>query len=184
MTIPNMPIPSRLHHNARVTRDMESTRGFYEDVIGMPLVATWAEKTDLFGRERVYCHCFFALRDGGALAFFQFASPEDAAEFDPPRPRTPFHHIALRVTRAQQDGILDRVRAAGYTDPEGYYVHEHGYCHSLYVIDPNGLIVELTADHPDVARISAERRADAHAVLSRWLAGDHTPNNRAYRHSG
>ena len=173
-------MPSRLHHNAYVTRDMEATRKFYEDIIGMPLVATWAEKTDLFGRERVYCHCFFALEDGGALAFFQFANEEDRVEFGPEIPPSPFHHIALNVTRTQQDEILKRVREAGYTEPGQFYVLEHGYCHSLYVIDPNGLIVEFTADHPDVAQINADRKADAHATLERWLNGDHSPNNLAY----
>ncbi len=34
-------IPIRLHHNAYVTRDQEKTRQFYEDIIGLPLVATW-----------------------------------------------------------------------------------------------------------------------------------------------
>ncbi len=34
---------------------------------------------------------------------------------------------------------------------------EHGYCRSLYVRDPNGLLVELTADHPDVEAINATR---------------------------
>jgi catechol 2,3-dioxygenase-like lactoylglutathione lyase family enzyme len=123
---------------------MEATRRFYEDLIGMPLVATWAEKTDLFGKERVYCHCFFAMADGGALAFFQFADDSDDAEFGPPMPKSPFHHIALLVTSKQQEAILERLTAAGYTEPEGYYVLEHGYCHSLYVPDPNGLIVEFT----------------------------------------
>ena len=43
-------LPMRLHHNAYVTRDMEATRHFYEDLIGMPLVATWCEADDLFGK--------------------------------------------------------------------------------------------------------------------------------------
>lgn len=38
------PGPMRLLHNAFITDDQEATRKFYEDVIGMPLVATWAEK--------------------------------------------------------------------------------------------------------------------------------------------
>ena len=46
-------LPTRLHHNAYVTRDMEATRHFYEDLIGMPLVATWCESDELFGKERV-----------------------------------------------------------------------------------------------------------------------------------
>ena len=64
---------ARLHHNAWVTRDQEATRRFYEDLIGLPLVATWSEADELFGAERVYCHTFFGLADGSALAFFQFA---------------------------------------------------------------------------------------------------------------
>jgi len=35
MTAKNNP-PSRLHHNAYVVKDLEKTRAFYEDIIGMP----------------------------------------------------------------------------------------------------------------------------------------------------
>ena len=34
-------LPLRLHHTAYVTRDQQATRAFYEDLIGLPLVATW-----------------------------------------------------------------------------------------------------------------------------------------------
>ena len=64
----NRKLPSRLHHTAYTTKDMEKTRGFYEEVIGLPLVATWSESDELFGKVRTYCHCFFGLADGGALA--------------------------------------------------------------------------------------------------------------------
>ena len=60
-------LPNRLHHNAYVSRDLEATRKFYEDVIGLPLLATWCEKDVLFGAERTYCHCFFGLGDGGEI---------------------------------------------------------------------------------------------------------------------
>jgi len=33
------------------------------------------EKDELFGADRVYCHLFFALGDGGPPAFFKFANP-------------------------------------------------------------------------------------------------------------
>ena len=88
--------PNRLHHKAYVSRDLEATRKFYEDIIGLPLLATWCEKDVLFGAERTYCHCFFGLGDGGALAFFQFADPEDQEQFGPKMPFSPFHHIALQ----------------------------------------------------------------------------------------
>src|SRR3954471_3728182 len=113
MTTPK-GLPSRLHHTAYVTKDREATRKFYEDVIGLPLVATWCEKDELFGKERTYCHCFFGLGDGGALAFFQFADPEHQKEFGPEIPFSPFHHIALNVDADAQQGIEDRIAAAGY----------------------------------------------------------------------
>ncbi len=128
-------LPSRLHHTAYVTNDMEATRKFYEDVIGLPLVATWSESDELFGAVRTYMHCFFGLGDGGALAFFQFEKPEDQALFGPKMPSSPFHHIALNVDAETQKGIEQRLRAAGYEVPDSY-VLEHGYCHSVYATDP------------------------------------------------
>ncbi|MCU1393219.1 MAG: glyoxalase [Ilumatobacteraceae bacterium] len=167
---------ARLHHNAWVTRDQEATRRFYEDLIGLPLIATWSETDELFGAERVYCHTFFGLADGSALAFFQFEKEEDQVLFGPPMPETPFSHIALKVDSATQDGVAERLAAAGYTEP-ATFVLEHGYCRSLYVRDPNGLLIELTADHPDADAISATRLATAHRDLASWLDGDHTSNN-------
>jgi len=169
-------IPIRLHHNAYVTRDQERTRRFYEDVIGMPLVATWCESDELFGKMRTYCHTFYGMADGGALAFFQFEDPKDQAEFGPQMPASPFHHIALAVSAETQAAIEKRIAAAGIQPPDTY-VLEHGYCRSVYVTDPNGLILEFTLDHPEVDKISRDRQADAHQELKRWLAGNHKSNN-------
>jgi glyoxylase I family protein len=169
-------LPSRLHHNAFVTKDQEATRAFYEELIGLPLVATWSEADELFGALRVYCHTFFALGDGSALAFFQFANPEDQEMFDPALTPSPFRHIALKVTPELQQEIHDRLTASGWK-PDGTYVLEHGYCRSLYTEDPNGLLLEFTADVPNADEIAVDRRADAHETLKRWLGGDHTSNN-------
>ena len=57
---------------------------------------------------------------------------------------------------------------------------EHGYCRSVYVKDPNGLILEFTLDHPEADKILSVRQADAHKELKRWLAGNHASNN-SYR---
>jgi glyoxylase I family protein len=158
--------PRRLHHAAWVTRDQEATRRFYEDVIGLPLVATWAEKSAATGRE--YCHTFFALGDGGALAFFQYADQDEQ-----PVELTSPGHLAFECDAATQQGIKERLEAAGYP----VRVTDHGYCLSLYVTDPSNLRLEFTVDHPDLERIDAEQRAHAHTALRRWLSGDHTPNN-------
>jgi glyoxylase I family protein len=173
---PAAKLPSRLHHTAYVSSDLRRTRAFYEDVIGLPLLAAWCESDELFGAVRTYCHLFFGLGDGGALAFFQFARKEDQEQFGPKMPETPFHHIALKVDADVQAGIEQRLRVAGYEEPN-MFVLEHGYCRSLYAVDPDGMIVEFTVDHPDVEKINATRRATAHADLERWLGGDHTSNN-------
>ena len=171
-----MNLPTRLHHNAYVTRDMEATRHFYEDLLGFPLTATWCESDMLFGAVRDYCHCFFGLADDSALAFFQFAKPEDQDQFGPPMPFSPFHHIALNCDEATQLQARTRLEAAGYKEPQ-MFVLEHGYCTSLYATDPNGMIVELTVDHPEAATGAADRQSRARADLKRWLGGDHVSNN-------
>ncbi len=175
----NPVIKSKLHHNAHVTRDMAAVRKFYEEIIGFPLTATWCEQTDLFGKVRTYMHCFFDIGDGSCLAFFQFADPEDHAEFGPELPPSGFRHLAMKVDQETQDGIRDRLAEAGYTAPDTYILN-HGYCYSLYVFDPAKLLIEFTVDHEDVDKINAEQKVKAHAELDRWLSGDHSPNNEQY----
>ncbi|TIX49021.1 VOC family protein [Alteraurantiacibacter aquimixticola] len=173
-------LPSRLHHTAYVSSDLEATRHFYEDIIGLPLSACWTEIDHLFGKDRTYCHLFFDLADGSALAFFQFADPEDQALFGPELPPSPFRHIALCVDKETQAGIEERIQKAGIQPPKTYAL-EHGYCRSVYVEDPDGMIVEFTCDDPRAASGAEERKAKAHAELKRWLDGDHS-NNNPFRH--
>jgi len=167
-------LPSRLHHTAYVTKDMEATRHFYEDILGLPLVATWCESDELWGKVRTYCHCFFGIGDGGALAFFQFATKEDEELFVPDIPATPFVHLALNVDAEFQADVEKRIKDHNL---DATYVLEHGYCRSVYVIDPNGMTVEFTNDDPRAAAGDEARKANAHAELQRWLAGDWSSNN-------
>jgi catechol 2,3-dioxygenase-like lactoylglutathione lyase family enzyme len=170
--VPTTILPRRLHHHAYVVADQERTRHFYEDILGMPLVATWCEKENVRGKEREYCHTFFSLADGSALAFFQFADPDDHAELFASAPQS-LNHVALQVDPAGQDELVRRLEA----NDVRYRIVDHGYCRSLYISDPDGLAVEFTCDAADAEEIHATRLADAHAELSRWLGGDRTPNN-------
>ncbi len=104
---------------------------------------------------------------------------EDQEEFGPELPLSGFRHIAMKVDQETQAGIRDRLEAAGYKEPD-MYILNHGYCYSLYVLDPAQLIIEFTVDHEDVDQINEEQRLKARSELERWLAGDHTPNNEAY----
>jgi glyoxylase I family protein len=174
---PAAGLPERLHHNAYVCADQERTRHFYEDVLGLPLIATWIEQGELDGRPLVYSHTFFGLGDGGALAFFNFQDPQIQARFTASA-QPPFVHIALKVSPATQGEIRDRCEAAGVTTR----TIDHGYCTSLYVSDPDGLRLEFTRDAEDIDRIEAHQRATARAALARWTAGDATPNNDVRPH--
>ncbi|MFN3288572.1 MAG: hypothetical protein ACK40H_08990 [Sphingomonadaceae bacterium] len=82
-----------------------------------------------------------------------------------------------------QAELQARIEAAGIAPPDTY-VLEHGYCRSLYVRDPNGMILEFTHDTPEAMApdVDARRRAEARAELARWLAGDHR-NNNPFRHA-
>lgn len=171
-----VPLAQRLHHTAYVTKDQEATRAFYEDILGFPLQATWSETDELFGAERVYCHTFFGLADGSALAFFQFANKEDQDLFDPELSPSPFRHIALKVEAEAQIELHKRLQDAAWK-PEGTYILEHGYCRSLYTEDPNGMLVEFTVDVEGMDEVNSDRQNDAHETLKKWLAGDHTSNN-------
>ena len=171
-------LPLRLHHNAYVVKDQEANRRFLEDLLGIPLIATWCEKTyraDL-GREVEFCHTFFGLKDGGALAFFQFADEEmyELTQAKAPPKVGSHYHIALKVSDAAYDELKQRLEAAG----EKFRETNHGYCTSIYTSSPDGMILEFTRDPPDVAAIDELRRADAHSELKRWLAGDRRVNNQ------
>lgn len=170
-------LPIRLHHYAFVVRDQEKVRQFVEDVLGIPLIATWTEHKFFadIGEAHDYCHTFYELDGGGSLAFFQFADP---AMYERCRASSPaeigrFNHIALRVDKDRYADVKARLLAAGAPSREV----EHGYCLSLYTQMDDGLELEFTLDPPDVAEIWAARRASAHQDLQRWLGGDHAINN-------
>jgi glyoxylase I family protein len=169
-------LPLRLHHQAFAVKDQEATRQFMEEVLGIPLVATWCERTfrHEVGREADYCHTFYEFADGSAIAYFQYAD-EDCWE----RNRMIFQptggslHMAIKTTKATQDEIIGRLDKAGIT----YRTIDHGYCYSLYLTSPDGFRFEFTVDAPGSDKIYEMRRKDAHSELKRWLSGDRRTNN-------
>jgi catechol 2,3-dioxygenase-like lactoylglutathione lyase family enzyme len=168
--------PQRLHHHAFAVRDQEANRAFIEDVLGIPLTATWCERAlnPTLGREVDYCHTFYEMADGSALAFFQFADP-DAAEMNRAHfgPAGGAWHVAFKVSDAGFAELESRLTAAAIP----YRRTDHGYCVSMYVKTPDGLPLEFTVDAPHAAELAALRRTDAHSELQRWLAGDRRVNN-------
>jgi catechol 2,3-dioxygenase-like lactoylglutathione lyase family enzyme len=165
-------LPLRLHHHAFTTDDHEENRRFYEDILGLPLVAMWIEHEVIDGEHVDLGHAFYGLADGSALAFFQFADARKQALWKA-REQSLFVHLSLLVERATQLDIEARLANAGLHS----FRMNHGFCDSLYVKDPNGLTLEFTVDHPDAQNIARTVAASAHDDLRRWIRGERTPNN-------
>lgn len=172
----------RLHHFAIGTKDMEKTRHFYEDILGLKHTQTWKEEfPDPKDGMRHYMHCFFELGDGSALAFFQFAKGERR---DPEAlPRDVFdHHIALNVDNKDELLALKaKYDAAGLRNT----IMDHGYCYSLYTRDPNGMLVEIATDPPGTEPLFEDKARTAKDDLKAWLSGDYSVTNteRSYEKS-
>lgn len=169
-------MPTRLHHTAWVVEDQGRTRAFYEDALGFKMTAFWIERVqDPAGGTLVFSHAFYGLDDGSALAFFCMDDPKYKERFKSPVTEV-FNHVALNVDDRVQAAMVERLEAAGET----YNVIDHGYCRSLYVIDPDGFRLEFTADSADVERINREQLRDARLWFDRWMAGHRGANNHIF----
>ncbi len=136
------------HHVAFACKDVEETRHFYEDLMGFPLVHTeMAGNADGFMR-----HIFFGLGDGSCLAFFHLNGKAAPAEV-----RTDIstgmglpvwvNHVAFKSDKARMESVRGIMKDAGI---EPIMEQDHGWCHSLYYPDPNGIMVELCLDTPGI----------------------------------
>jgi catechol 2,3-dioxygenase-like lactoylglutathione lyase family enzyme len=176
----------RLHHHAFPVADQEVTRQFMEDILGVPLKATWSERsergaadpeTEAMPKEwkvtsggTNFVHTFYELADGGAIAFFQF----DGSDQHLVGRTNIYYHLALETNQAGQDAIHQRLLDRGIQ----HHIINHGYVTSLYVTSPDGLLFEVCVDPEFVDEIREIRSASAHDDLKRWMSGDYTLNNQ------
>jgi catechol 2,3-dioxygenase-like lactoylglutathione lyase family enzyme len=150
-----------LHHNAYRCRDSEETRQFYEDFLGLPLASSLAITTTKTGDQANVLHTFYQMDDGSFLAFFEV--PDKPFEF---KEQHDFDlHIALEVDQAALERMMAKGKAAGI---ETRGISDHGFIHSIYLRDPNGYVIELTAK----SGADGEEVDPAHArdVLDDWQA--------------
>ena len=161
------PVPVRgLHHFAWRCRDGEETRGFYEDLLGLPLVhVIKSDHVPSTGEFCPYVHIFFRMSDGSFIAFFDLGDDVKAE----PSPNTPLwvNHIAFRVDTVEElENTKARLQACGV---EVLGVTDHHIFKSIYFFDPNGIRLELTAQLAD-ADAMAKDSTVAHARLNEWTA--------------
>jgi glyoxylase I family protein len=140
-----MPAPTRYHHVAFGTKDIDKTYDFYANRLGLPLSHC---ESHLSGKGW-FKHFFFDIGNGEQLGFFAF---ENVGEKDGYRTDIStglglppwVNHVAFNMAsmedletmkgRAEQNGVELAMEV------------DHGWCHSIYFVDPNGIMVEFTTD--------------------------------------
>jgi len=151
-----------LHHIAYRCRDSEETRKFYEDFLGLPLVAALEIGETKTGRATQALHTFYRMDDGSCIAFFE--APDMPFEFKPQHDYD--LHIALEVSPADIEAMFAKDKAAGV---ETRGISDHRFIHSIYFRDPNGYVVELTAKAPGHDE-AMDGRNSAAQKLAAWQA--------------
>ena len=126
-----------INHLAMVTGDMDKTVRFWRDLLGMRLVAGLGKPG--------YRHYFFEISENDLLAFFEWSGVEPAEEKDHGYPTAGpviFDHISFGV-ESEDDlyQLKDTLSAAGFWVSEAI---DHGFIHSIYSFDPNGIPIEFS----------------------------------------
>jgi len=128
-----------VNHLAMATADMDLTIRFWRDLLGMRLVAGlgWPG----------YRHYFFEISETCAVAFFEWPSVRPVEEKEHGQVVSGpfvFDHISFGVEKEDELWTLkDRIDAAGFWVSE---VIDHGFIHSIYSFDPNGIPIEFSCN--------------------------------------
>ncbi len=132
-----MAVFNGVNHLAMATGDMDRTILFWRDLLGMRLVAGLGQPG--------YRHFFFQISDSDLIAFFEWEGVEPVPDKEHGRPVSGpfiFDHVSFGV-EAEEDlwELKDRLEAAGFNVSD---VIDHGFIHSIYAHDPNGIPIEFS----------------------------------------
>lgn len=131
------------HHVALAVRDLGETHRFYTEAMGFELAKVVVGPTEEGGWAK---HVFYDTGGDGLIAFWELH--DDAIpQFDPAI--STGLGLPIWVNHVAFDATLDDLepRRERWLDT-GYDVMElnHGFCISIYTVDPNGVLVEWCAD--------------------------------------
>ena len=126
-----------INHLAMATGDMDRTIHFWRDLLGMRLVAGLGSPG--------YRHYFLEISPHDLLAFFEWPQAEAVPPKDhgfPVAGPVVFDHISFGV-EGEEDlwALKDKLESAGF--PVSGVV-DHGFIHSIYAHDPNGIPIEFS----------------------------------------
>jgi catechol 2,3-dioxygenase-like lactoylglutathione lyase family enzyme len=126
-----------VNHLAMATGNMDETIRFWRDLLGMRLVAGVGQPG--------YRHYFFQISDRDMIAFFEWPSVKPVPEKEHGRPVSGpfvFDHVSFGVeTEDDLWEIKDKLDASDIWVSE---VIDHGFIHSVYAFDPNGIPIEFS----------------------------------------
>jgi catechol 2,3-dioxygenase-like lactoylglutathione lyase family enzyme len=155
--------PNGIHHLAFGTRCSKSTYAFYHDKLGMPLVRTENHRH----KKGYFRHYFFDMGRAQYIAFFELQNVGERQDY-----RVDIstglgmplwiNHLAFDIGdeehyQAMKQRLIDhKVTLLGETD--------HGWCKSLYLVDPNMIMLEFTYTH-DAAHFHDQTPEEAYRLL-------------------
>ncbi len=149
-----------VNHLAMATGDMDMTIRFWRDLLGMRLVAGVGEPG--------YRHYFFEISATDLIAFFEWrgvqpVKPKEHGE--PVKGPFVFDHVSFGV-ESEKDlwELKDKLDAAGFKCSD---MIDHGFIHSIYAFDPNGIPIEFSWN------------VDGMSIRSTPIMGDRQPTTRA-----
>ena len=130
-----------VHHLAMVTGDLDKTIRFYRDALGLPVVATTGNRSDLYP----FRHYFFKLGPHTTIAFFEWKGMVE--EFTKPaglpvRGQLQFDHLSFQVDDEQAlHDLRGRLADCGVESTD---IVDHQFLRSIYFTDPNGIALEAS----------------------------------------
>jgi glyoxylase I family protein len=122
-------------HLALICSELERTIAFYTEVVGMRLTRIVQNRDD-----PTSTHLFLDMGGGNQLAFFDF--PEKGTTHTV-RGVGSMHHIALKARPEQMRAILSQLEERQIS----YSMHGTPDAGSIYVRDPDDILVELTTGY-------------------------------------
>ncbi|TAL23154.1 MAG: VOC family protein [Nitrospirae bacterium] len=126
-----------INHLAMATGDMDKTIRFWRDLLGMRLVAGLGKPG--------YRHYFFEISETDLIAFFEWPGVQGVEEKEhgyPVKGPFIFDHVSFGVEEEDDLWELkDKLETAGF---EVSMVIDHGFIHSIYAFDPNGIPIEFS----------------------------------------
>src|SRR4051794_13387731 len=127
-----------INHLALITTDMDATVRFYHGVLGARLVAHLAGPS--------FRHYFFDFGPEQTVAFFEYRGEKLAHLSKPagvPHPMAvQFDHLSFNLPDEEAlHALRDRLKTAGCDVTD---VVDHGFIHSIYFTDNNGIALEAS----------------------------------------